>query len=320
MSDHLLAGLLRHPERHQFYQFCRILARQGINLRVPGLQTDNKETLQFCAWPYLGFPAGELRRALPESAYHYTLPIVYTTFMGLTGTDGAMPNWLIAQTAQKSDAMAHLNAFLDIFHHRQMMLFYQIWQRYYYEFQYTAAAQDKISTALLTLVQGRRPVPVDPRYYLGTMRLLNKKHKNALGLIELVRYVLPTARRVEINQFMPVARAIPQLTLKQQPVLGEAVLGRFMYDANSQIGIRVTLDDYQSLHDLYAGQPIRQILADLVKKYVGLALDVTLTAQIALQFLPFARLNAAEPQLLSSGVKLGAANGDTMMSITLGEI
>lgn len=313
-------SLLQAPERFQFYQFCRLLQQAGVNLRVPGLQTEAEEVLQFNSWPYLGFPAAELKRALPEAVYHYRLPVVYTTFMGLIGTDGVLPGWLIAAAAEKSDAAARLSAFLDMFHHRQMALFYQVWKRYRYEFQYLAGGEDRISQALLTLVQGQRRPQVAVPYYLGVLRLLNKRHKNAFGLSELVRYVVPAALRVQIRPFVPVTHAVPPVALGQGLMLGQAVLGRFTYDANSCIGIQVTLGQYAALGTLYAGQQVRLILAALVRKYLGLGLDVLLSVCISSACIPVGRLDAVRPVRLAAGIKSGEAADETMMMISLGKL
>lgn len=320
MNEKLFNQLLLAPEAFNFYQFCRLLEKNKINLQVPDLDSDNNQSLQFCAWPYLGFPASELKKALPENIYDYKLPIVFTTFMGLIGTDGVMPNWLIAEAAQKKAGMEHLTAFLDMFHHRLILLLYQVWKRFYYEYQYQENIQDNISQALLTLIHGQSKIEIDARAYLGVIRQLNKKNKNVFGLVDIVHYVLPSVKNVEIKQFIPVKRAVPQLSLANGIPCGQAVLGRFLYDANSRIRIYISVSDYQTLGTLYKGQNIRNILENLIKKYIGFALDVELVVNIAANLLPIAKLNSFTPQLLGTGVKVGNSNDNSQFAIFLGEL
>ncbi|MCO6505125.1 MAG: type VI secretion system baseplate subunit TssG [Snodgrassella sp.] len=318
MNAGLFNRLLLVPEAYNFFQFCHLLELHQINLRVPDLQSESELTLQFCAWPYLGFPASELKHALPESVYDYKLPVVFTTFMGLIGTDGVMPNWLIAESAEKKDGMENLTAFLDIFHHRLMTLFYQIWKRFHYEFQYRQNASDRLSQALLTLIHGRKGFTIDPRYYLGVIKGLNKKNKNIFGLKEIVHYVIPSASEVVIEEFIPVKYPVAQLSLGTGIAFGNAVLGRFLYDANSRIRISIKLNNYAILNLLYENQPVRMILKTLVKKYVGYSLDVELVAKISADLLPVAQLTATAPQQLSAGVTVGQPEPNTQFSIFLG--
>ncbi|WP_239373266.1 type VI secretion system baseplate subunit TssG [Snodgrassella gandavensis] len=320
MNAGLFNRLLLAPEAYNFFQFCHLLELHQINLRVPDLQSESELTLQFCAWPYLGFPASELKQALPESVYDYKLPVVFTTFMGLIGTDGVMPNWLIAESAEKKDGMDNLTAFLDIFHHRLMAMFYQIWKRFHYEFQYRENASDRLSQALLTLIHGRDTLDIDPRYYLGVIKELNKKNKNIFGLKEIVHYVIPAVSEVVIEEFIPVKYPVTQLSLGTGIAFENAVLGRFLYDANSRIRISVKLNNYTTLNLLYENQPVRMILKTLVKKYVGCTLDVELMATLSADLLPLAKLNATAPQQLSAGVTVGQPEPGMQFSIFLGEL
>ncbi|KEQ00956.1 hypothetical protein SASC598J21_012400 [Snodgrassella alvi SCGC AB-598-J21] len=318
MNVSLFNRLMLAPEAYNFFQFCHLLESHQVNLRVPDLQSDSELTLQFCAWPYLGFPASELKQSLPESVYDYKFPVVFTTFMGLIGTDGVMPNWLIAESAEKKDGMENLLAFLDMFHHRMMTMFYQIWKRFHYDFQFHPDASDRLSRALLTLIHGKSKLDIDPCYYLGVIKNLNKKNKNIFGLKEIVQYVIPAAREVVIDEFIAVKYAVPQRSIGTGITFDTAVLGRFLYDANSRIRISVKLNDYAILSLLYENQPVRTVLKTLVRKYVGCALDVELVAKISADLLPQAQLNGSNPQKIKAGVTAGQPEAGALFSIFLG--
>ncbi|MCT6883991.1 MAG: type VI secretion system baseplate subunit TssG [Snodgrassella alvi] len=318
MNASLFNRLMLAPEAYNFFQFCHLLESHQVNLRVPDLQSDSELTLQFCAWPYLGFPASELKHALPESVYDYKLPVVFTTFMGLIGTDGVMPNWLIAEGAEKKDGMENLVAFLDMFHHRMMTIFYQIWKCFHYEFQFQPDASDSLSQAFLTLIHGKSKLDIDPRYYLGVIKNLNKKNKNIFGLKEIVHYVLPAASEVVIDEFIAVRYPVPQRSIGEGIAFDTAVLGRFLYDANSRIRVSVQLNDYAILNLLYEDQPLRTVLKTLIRKYVGCTLDVELVAKINADLLPQAQLNGSNPQQLRAGVTAGQPETGMLFSIFLG--
>lgn len=320
MDAALFNRLMLSPEAYNFFQFCYLLESHKMNLRVPDLESDSDLTLQFCSWPYLGFPGSELKRSSAETVYNYKLPVIFTTFMGLIGTDGVMPSWLIAEGAEKKDGMDNLLAFLDIFHHRLVTLYYQIWKRSHYEFQYRQNASDRFSQALLTLVHGCQRLEIDPQYYLGVIKNLNKKNKNIFGLKEIVQYVVPSANKIEIDEFIAVKYPVAMTSLGKGITFNNAVLGRFLYDANSRIRISLTLSCYKILNLMYKHQPVRVILKTLVQKYLGFTLDVELVAKINADLLPVAQLNSSTPQQLSAGVTVGQPAADTQFSIFLGEL
>lgn len=319
MMNELFNKLILEPEKYDFYQFCSILEWLNIDLTNSTLKSNSRK-FQFCSWPYLGFPASELKGALPENVYDYKAEIVFTTFLGLIGTDGVMPNWMISDIAQKGSGIEHLTAFLDIFHHRIIILFYLIWKKLHFANQYTNACTDKISQFLLTLVSGQKKSNISPQNILGLIDNYYKNNKNLIGLKNIIKYLLPQAMDISIQQFVPVKHKITQQKLSTGILFRHAVLGNYIYDSCSKIKILLTINNYSLLQRLKNKGQYRKLLHDLIMKYIGFTLDIDLVIIISMKLLPQARLDCKNPRTLNSGVKVGATKKTTFCSISCGAL
>jgi type VI secretion system protein ImpH len=161
----LVASLLARAPRMSFMQLCRLLEVRALD--HPGLgtrDTPEHEPVRFGSWPRVGFPAGEVatveyRDALDD--YRPPAPpIVRTTFMGLYGVDAAMPPHMIDDIVLREEGHEAVEAFLDRFHHRFVMVLYRAWKKYRYPESFRPAGSDAHSRNLLCLVGfgwGRKP-------------------------------------------------------------------------------------------------------------------------------------------------------------------
>ncbi|MBP6115861.1 MAG: type VI secretion system baseplate subunit TssG [Neisseriaceae bacterium] len=312
--------LIQRPEGHQFHQFCRLLAAAlPAGQRLGEGESIAADGVQFCSWPLLGFPSSELKRSTREYHYHYIHPVVFTTFMGFVGTDGVMPNWLIATAAQKNAGTEHLNAFFDVFHHRIVTQYYRIWQKYRLAAQYEVSAEDALSQALLALLGRQAPdrEALAPNNWLGIMTVLNQSNKNAAGIQNIVRYVLDEVVAVKVEECYPMQMPLQPQSLKAGLKFGQSVLGRFFYDGNTHIMITVTAGEGFALQHLYQGQPLRQLLARLVGAYVGHKWVALLTIKMLHGQLPVASLATGKAGL-GMGLRLPGEVATEFVQINLG--
>jgi len=177
----LLKQLERDANSFEFFQAVTLLERLRARMRPVGhFSSPEDEVVRFCANPRLGFPASEIQElAIPDAVPAEMM----VNFMGLTGPSGVLPHpysEMILERARHKDRS--LAAFLDIFNHRAISLFYRAWQKARFPVTYSAGERDLFSQYLLDLVG------------LGTHGLRDRQHIDDEALLHYVSLVAMQAR------------------------------------------------------------------------------------------------------------------------------
>src|SRR4051794_17537525 len=128
----------------QFFQAVALLQRMLSDRRPVGqFYSPEDETVRFHVNPRMGFPASEIQ----QLQVHNDAPAdMMVNFMGLTGPQGVLPHVyseLILERLRAKDRS--LAAFLDIFNHRAISLFYRAWQRTFFPVNYSTGPLDYFS-------------------------------------------------------------------------------------------------------------------------------------------------------------------------------
>lgn len=162
----VIQSLIDEPQRFQFVQAVRILLRWMVRQGVP-YERALAQVLRFQNSLSLNFPAGEieallsdpatcrsdaeLQRALQEEV-GLELSMI-PTFLGLLGVNGALPlhatECIAALWRQDGDASAR--AFVDLFSHRMVVMFFQAWGKYRLEHRLDVQGRDEQLPLLLAL-------------------------------------------------------------------------------------------------------------------------------------------------------------------------
>ncbi|MBB6132191.1 type VI secretion system protein ImpH [Massilia aurea] len=146
----MIADLLAHPQRYEFFQAVRLLLRwldrQGI-----GPEQALGGVIRFRNSVGLGFPPSEIEAIEPGTG---DVPAITITpaMMGLLGVMGALPlhyteRFAAWELRNRDDGP---RAFLDLFSSRQVALFYRAWCKYRVR-QPLAAGVDRFQPLLLAL-------------------------------------------------------------------------------------------------------------------------------------------------------------------------
>lgn len=152
---HAASGVIAHlfdePYRYQFTQAVGLLLRW---LRQQGVPPDQalKQVLRFQNSLSLAFPASDIERLSHDDGRIAITP----AFIGLLGSAGTLPLHYTQRVAG-DDGIA---AFLDIFSHRLVTLFYQACGKYRLEHRLDTQATDAQWPLLLALA-GMRPASGD---------------------------------------------------------------------------------------------------------------------------------------------------------------
>jgi type VI secretion system protein ImpH len=124
----LIEGLIANPTAYNFFRAVRLLEAQHADRPHLGTSLDVREDpVRFGQHPSLGFARSTIESFTPggEGQSHR----LFAHFMGLFGPNGPLPLHL-TDYARDREANAKdetLTAFLNVFHHRMMSLFYRAW-------------------------------------------------------------------------------------------------------------------------------------------------------------------------------------------------
>jgi type VI secretion system protein ImpH len=146
--------LLDEPYRYQFVQAVRIvlcsLRRQNVSHAQAFAQV-----LRFKNSLSLSFPASEIERLSLDENEQLTLIPTFMRFLGVGGTLPLHHSERIA-AYRLSSKDAGVSAFLDIFSHRMLTLYYQAWEKYRLESTLQTQARDAQRPLLLALAGVQR--------------------------------------------------------------------------------------------------------------------------------------------------------------------
>ncbi len=259
----------------EFYQFSFFKAVHLLETLIPDRKAvartlnPKEEVVRFSVEPGFTFPPSDissLKKTAPESPAEMSV-----TFMGLVGPSGVLPQWYnelaIERVREKDFAFT---AFLDIFHHRLISLFYLAWKKYNLPVTYAAGARDRLSGYLMSLVglgtpglAGMIGLPEESLLFYGG--LLSRQIPSAAAIKATVEYF--SGARATIDQF--IERMIP-LDAADQTQVGSAnselgvntVCGSWARESQSKFRVNLGPFDYDRfVRFLPSGVMLRPILS-----------------------------------------------------------
>lgn len=326
----LIGELRRSPQQFRLFQAVRLLALaepQG-RLRHPPLPT----SLRFRTQASLAFPASEITAI--DERYGHTADLAASTdsdgmppaagqhgewrlevaCLGLTGPLGVLPTayteLLIERRVRFRDESAH--AFLDLFSHRALALFYGAWRKYRFHLAHELGEDDSFRAGLRALTgMGGGPPDVTPGpaadeaappesrlpangllYYAG---LLARRPVSATAIVTLVRglFGVPAELQQFVGQWVAIPPAEQTCLGSSGAVLGESAgVGERAWDSQTKCRLRLGPLPAERYRDFLPDQPGALALADLLRLCVGHGLGLDLQLILACRDVP-------PPQLVS---------------------
>ncbi|HEX4955283.1 MAG TPA: type VI secretion system baseplate subunit TssG [Thermoanaerobaculia bacterium] len=273
-------GLFREGHRFEFLQAVRLLEVLAPERTPPAEGTDpQRETVRFSARVELGFPSTEITHLAPPPPTGGPAHMK-VSFLSLAGEVGPLPlsvtERIRTRLSAKDGAFA---AFLDIFHHRLVSLFYRGRKKYRPVVTTRPPDEGRVGRTLLALVglggpalRGRLGLP--ERTLLAYTGLLTGTARTMVGLERLLAGTFKVPVSVE-----PFAGGWLSLASEQWTRLGprgqnqtlgiDACLGRRVWDQSHGFELRVGPLTLRGLLDLLpTGQAFRSLVA-LTRFYVG---------------------------------------------------
>jgi type VI secretion system protein ImpH len=203
--------LRNEPWNFQFFQTVRLLERFGAGKPVGRFENPEEEAVRFACNPALVFPPSEIHSLTwPKGGQ----PQLSVNFMGLVGQLGVLPLTYTEWVNERIRAKDHsLRAFLDLFHHRILSLFYQAWEKYRFPVAFERDRDDRFTRYLLAFIglgtdglRRRLSVPDEALvFYTG---LLGLQPRSATALRQILHDYFQVP--VEIEQFVGTWRPVPE--------------------------------------------------------------------------------------------------------------
>jgi type VI secretion system protein ImpH len=205
--------------RFEFGQLVQLIERYYRPSTLVGFQGHaSDERLRFRPEVSFGFPATDVAEvdALSSEEGEPAKYRVTTTFLGLYGSTSPLPSFYTEQILADDEGADRVRAFLDLFHHRLLSLFYRCWAKYRYAVGFSADGSDAFTRRVMALVG------------LGTPGLAEQ---TGIPAIRLLRYA------GLLTQLPPSAAALEAMlrdAFDGVPVCVEPCTGRWARIAPSQ--------------------------------------------------------------------------------------
>jgi type VI secretion system protein ImpH len=270
--------------RMDFFQILRLLENAHPDKpRIGASLRPRDDAVRFGQDPSLAFEPTAVRGFTPASGEQRARLAV--NFIGLLGPNGPLPLHLTeyARERARNSGDLTLAAFLDVFHHRIVSLFYRTRASAEPAISLDRQEADRFGDYVGSLfgigspaLQGRDEIgDFAKRHFAG---LMANQRRPAAGLVTILRayFKLP----VEIEQFVGHWMKIP---LDGQTRIGmqdrgnrlgsSAVLGRAVWDCQHKFRLVIGPLDYEDYQRLLPGGASMTRLLAWVRNYAGLVLD-----------------------------------------------
>ncbi|WP_029770874.1 type VI secretion system baseplate subunit TssG [Pseudogulbenkiania sp. MAI-1] len=317
----LTQALARDASQFGFFQAVRLLGLcEGSRRQRRTLPA----RLRFRTLASLSFPASELVQYQPADEEGAVPAEMTVSFMGLTGPSGVLPTayteLLLERRQQFRDTTLH--AFLDLFSHRAIALFYAAWRKYRFWLAEEAGEQDGFSRNLLDLAgvglsrlrgQAAQDGLLDERLFIYYAGLLSQKPLSALTLQTLVEGLFGTRAQLQqfAGQWLEVPLAEQSRLGSQSCELGVSLFaGGRQWDRQTKLQLRLGSLRRAQFEALLPGGDGARALQALMQFAVGHQLAVDVQLVLDKRDVPPARLDADSPLRLGASSWLGAQAAD----------
>ncbi len=276
--------LFREFHRFSFFQAVHLLESLSSEKEPLGSGlTPNREAVRFSVKPGLAFPAAEIADLADNGADKPSDMAV--TFLGLIGPSGVLPYWYtelaLERQKQKDSSLA---AFLDIFHHRLVTLFYLAWKKQRFPENYAPGGHDRLTGYLLSLcglgtggMSDKIGLPTESlAFYTG---LFSTRPPTVAGIEAAVSYL--SGVRAEVVEF--IERIIP-LSDEDHTRLGganarlgeDALCGSYVWDCQTKFLVGLGPMGYDDFVRFLPGGAMLKPIFSLVRYRVGMEYEFDL--------------------------------------------
>jgi type VI secretion system protein ImpH len=302
------ARLAAAPYQFDFFQAVSLLERMREDAVSVGEGVHPaREAVTFVAEPSLVFPASEIA-SLEEPAEPNAPWRMRVSFMSLGGVQGPLPRPFTERMLGSKTRTGPIRAFLDIFHHRLLSIFYRARRSRRVTLDAKHPEQSIVAPMLRAMVgigtaglAERLAVP--DRALMRYAGLLTLRPRSSGGLRALIASYFGVP--VRVDQFVGRWRTLEEsdttkLGSRAHAIgLGEgAVLGTRVWDQSGAVRITLGPLNAAQYQDFLPTGSALQPLRDLASFYVGPTIDVEIQLVLRASETPSARLDTPAPPSL----------------------
>lgn len=298
MKDKPLNSILaEEPYRFEFFQAVRLLEKAYANKRpVGGDAMPSQEVVRFRSRIALDFPASEIHEmrevALDDDSDATTEMLV--NFMGMVGVSGVLPqpytDLVLDRVRHRDTAMW---AFLDIFTHRAVSLFYRAWRKYRFPVAYERG-NDDLTAYLFDLVglgtkglRGR--MGLQDESLLPYAGLIAQKPHSASAIENLLSDYFDTPARLRQfhGQWLTLEAGDHTRLGVRNSRLGEsAIVGTRVWDQQSKFRLQLGPMSLERFRAFLPNGSAHRSLRSIVRFMAGLEIDHDLQLFLRKQEVP----------------------------------
>jgi type VI secretion system protein ImpH len=309
----LIDRLLAEPHRFSFFQAVLLLHKISPEAAEIGhAGPPAAEPVRLTVDTGMGFPECDVAGVAAtndESGPPYRLT---ANFLGLHGSTSPLPGFYAEDVLRDLDNEGTLAAFLDIFHHRVLSLFYRCWLRYRHHFLFASQGADEFSRAMFALTGlGDRQLIAESGFtavrYLRFAGLVTQKPHGAASLRGILAEYFDGVRvgiRQALGRWLPVE---PQQRAKlggPASHLGKSfIIGDRIYDRLSKFRVVIGPLDFNTYIKFLPGGIWHKALKKLVRLFCVDQLDFDIELILQAGETPSLRLD------LTGNAQLGWTTG-----------
>jgi type VI secretion system protein ImpH len=290
----LAEQLNEEPYRFEFFQAVRLFEKLYPEKRaVGGSGLPGEEPLRFRSRVSFDFPSSEIQeiREIEDPATGEKRSEVLVNFMGMVGVSGVLP---VHYTELAFDRIRHgdtaLWAFLDIFTHRAVSLFFRAWNKYRFPVSYERG-DDKFTGYLFDLaglgtpgLRGR--MGFDDETLLPYAGLIAQRPHSSKAIESIISdyFSTPAELRQFHGQWIALEPSDHTRLGRRNSVLGSnTIAGKNIWDQQSKFRVRMGPLTYVQFTDLLpngsGNRKLRSILRFLVGDEFDLDIQLILLAR-----------------------------------------
>ncbi|MGI9036733.1 MAG: type VI secretion system baseplate subunit TssG [Pyrinomonadaceae bacterium] len=271
--------LFDEPFRFEFFQAVRLLEKIfPERLAVGRAPLPSKEVVRFRSRAAINFPASEIyeiNETDGEFSDEKKLEM-FVNFMGMIGAIGVLPTHytkLVVECSRYRDTTLH--AFLDIFTHRAVSLFFRAWEKYRFPVQYERG-NDEFTEYLFDFVglgTGglRDKLFIDDESLLPYAGLIAQKPHSAVALEQILSdyFNVPAKVKQFSGQWLALdEESITRLGIANSRLGINAVVGTKIWDDQSKFRVVFGALKFKEFQDFLpngtAYKPMRTMIRFLV--------------------------------------------------------
>jgi type VI secretion system protein ImpH len=290
-------ALFDEPYRFEFFQAVRIFEKlYPEKMPVGGTALPDEEPVRFRSRVSLDFPSSEIHEvtaSIDERTGDERIEM-FINFMGMVGISGVLP---MNYTELVFDRVRHrdtaLWAFLDIFTHRAVSLFYRAWQKYRFPVGYERG-NDSFTQYLYDLcglgtdgLRGR--LHLDDESLLPYTGLIAQKPHSASAIEGMLSDYFRTKARIRQfhGQWIDLEPSNYSFLGAANSTLGiSSIAGTRVWDQQSKFRVRMGPLNFRQFQDFLPIGSAHKSLNSIIKLMVGMEFDFDVQLILAAKQVP----------------------------------